>query len=97
VVPLNRYILDYRKHQQKSALVTANGMRDGDAWQHLFSFIDTLRAVAVALDRLAPAGEEEAFDPLTYSLHRLAKEFGDKFKNFNGPMQTQRHGVLRKR
>ena len=32
-VPLNRYIVDYWKHGQKAALVAANGLREGDAWQ----------------------------------------------------------------
>lgn len=32
-VPLNRYALDYFKHGQKVALVEANGLREGDAWQ----------------------------------------------------------------
>lgn len=32
-VPLNRFALDYWKHGQKAALVTANGLREGDAWQ----------------------------------------------------------------
>lgn len=36
VVPLNRYVLDYWKHKQKLSLVEANGLRESDAWQHLF-------------------------------------------------------------
>lgn len=32
-VPLNRYVLDYYHHGQKSALIEANGLREGDAWQ----------------------------------------------------------------
>lgn len=32
-VPLNRYALDYYQHGQKAALVEANGLREGDAWQ----------------------------------------------------------------
>lgn len=33
MVPLNRYLVDYFAHGQKSAVVEANGLREGDAWQ----------------------------------------------------------------
>ncbi|PRW57760.1 DEAD DEAH box [Chlorella sorokiniana] len=79
-VPLNRFALDYYKHGQKSALVTANGLREGDAWQVLSAFSDILRVVAVSLARLLPPS---AFHPVAYSLDRLAREFAAKFKRFN--------------
>lgn len=43
-VPLNRYALDYWKHGQKDALVAANGMREGDAWQVRFCWCRVLAA-----------------------------------------------------
>ncbi|EFN58427.1 hypothetical protein CHLNCDRAFT_140385 [Chlorella variabilis] len=86
-------ILDFWKHGQKGALVEANGVRESNAWAHLNAFLDITRTVAVALEQLQ-AGE---FDTVTHSLHRLAKDFKHKFSLFNGPMQTQRAGVLRGR
>lgn len=160
-VPLNRFALDYYKHGQKAALVAANGLREGDAWQvgrlndprcalygrgtcvhetqrtrchnppapcidlnsalpgtcqrctrcarrvlptpaplpvhpssqMLRSFSDILRVVAVSLARLLPptasgtdakgASGEEVFNPVAYSIDRLARDFATKFRHFN--------------
>ena len=37
LLPLNRYILDYWGHNQKQALVTANGMREGAQFSPAFT------------------------------------------------------------
>lgn len=91
-VPLNRYILDFFKHGQKEELQEANGVRESEAWQDLNSFKDIIHSVSAALDHLLPA---EEFDTVQYAFSRLGKDFSQKFACFNGPQQTQRHGVLR--
>jgi hypothetical protein len=91
-VPLNRYILDFFKHRQKEELQEANGVRESEAWQDLNSFKDIIRSVSAALDHLLPA---EEFDTVQYAFSRLGKDFSSRFACFNGPQQTQRHGVLR--
>ena len=39
LLPLNRYILDYWGHNQKQALVTANGMREGASFSCFVKFL----------------------------------------------------------
>ncbi|GAB4814095.1 hypothetical protein N2152v2_001141 [Parachlorella kessleri] len=87
-VPLNRYVLDYWKHQQKSALVEANGLRDGDAWQLLSAFVDVVRAISVSLAQLLPP---DSTHPVASALERLAGEYRAKFaefNKFNGPRRA---------
>ncbi|KAK9808714.1 hypothetical protein WJX72_002409 [[Myrmecia] bisecta] len=92
-VPLNRFILDYWAHGQKQALVRANGMREGDAWESLRNFSGILSAIATAMEVLVsgpggPAGE----DRVVQCFRSLADEFKEKFGNFNGAMTAQRRG-----
>ncbi|KAL4440400.1 hypothetical protein ABPG75_003401 [Micractinium tetrahymenae] len=88
-VPLNRFALDYWKHGQKEALVAANGLREGEAWQALSAFSDVLRVTATALAQMLPPG---AFHPVAYCLGRLASEFKARFDKFNVAAQGRRSG-----
>ena len=48
--------------------------------QMLSAFTDVLRALAVALGKLLPEG---AFHPVAHTLDRLAREYRERFAEFN--------------
>lgn len=50
--PLNAYLLDYYIHGQKKAVVTANGIREGELWFVLEDFTLCLKAIRSSLEKL---------------------------------------------
>ncbi|KAL3133315.1 putative ATP-dependent RNA helicase ddx60 [Trebouxia sp. C0009 RCD-2024] len=89
VLPLNRYILDYWGHGQKQALVHANGMREGDAWEHLRTFAGIVQAISTAMQKMVKGTAAES-DPVVHCFGKLAEGFTAKHKAFNSAMQLQR-------
>ncbi|EIW78173.1 P-loop containing nucleoside triphosphate hydrolase protein [Coniophora puteana RWD-64-598 SS2] len=67
---LNAYLLDFYKHGQEQALVTANGIRSGDLWYLLQDFDLTLKTIrgvlATLLTKSATGGSELDFDALDF-------------------------------
>ena len=51
-LPLNAYLLDFYTHGQPAALVTANGIRQGELWYLLEDFTLTLKTIRSTIEHL---------------------------------------------
>ncbi|CAD7701050.1 unnamed protein product, partial [Ostreobium quekettii] len=90
-VAINAYALDYFKHRQKQALVRANGLMEGTAWEQLKQFSSVLSAISVALSAGQVGGG--AVSQVARAMDRLSREFREAFEAFNSPHSNGGHGA----
>ena len=74
-VDLNGYVYDFFNHGNVKALITENGLMQGDVYQLLKDFKLVLKSISVSLTELSPENDE-----VIQAFTQLVEEFDVKFE-----------------